>query len=97
MQRILIIVFVASAVFFSYCSENKSKSEKDSPIRFSSLPSSSTHIDFKNVITEDDTVSVVNNAYAYMGSGVGIGDFNKDGLPDVFFWRQPVIVKIVHQ
>jgi hypothetical protein len=25
------------------------------------------------------------NEYAYMGGGVGVGDFNRDGLPDLFF------------
>ena len=25
------------------------------------------------------------NEYTYMGGGVGVGDFNRDGLPDVFF------------
>jgi enediyne biosynthesis protein E4 len=52
---------------------------------FTSLPSSLTGIDFSNTITEDDSLNMFVNEYTYMGGGVGIGDFNRDGLPDIFF------------
>jgi enediyne biosynthesis protein E4 len=44
-----------------------------------------TGIDFNNTIVEDDVTNLISNEYAYMGGGVGIGDFNNDGLQDVFF------------
>lgn len=52
---------------------------------FTSLPSSVTGIDFSNTITEDDSLNMFVNEYTYMGGGVGVGDFNRDGLPDLFF------------
>lgn len=75
----LLIVHVLSA-----CS-HKPQNTADNSIHFTLLSSSQTKITFNNLITENDSVNLVANAYAYMGSGVGIGDFNNDGLPDIFF------------
>ena len=44
-----------------------------------------TGIDFANTITDSDSMNVFLDEYMYNGSGVGVGDFNKDGLPDLFF------------
>ncbi len=54
-------------------------------LHFSILPASQTGVDFSNTITENDSVNLLVNEYSYMGGGVGIGDFNRDGLPDIFF------------
>jgi hypothetical protein len=54
-------------------------------IHFTSLPASRTGIGFENTITESDSVNLFIHEYTYMGSGIGIGDFNNDGLPDIFF------------
>ena len=44
-----------------------------------------TNIDFENKITISDTLNALNFEYIYNGSGVGIADFNQDGLEDLFF------------
>ena len=44
-----------------------------------------TGIDFANTITDSDSMNVFLDEYMYNGSGVGVGDFNRDGLPDLFF------------
>ena len=54
-------------------------------LRFTLLPASTTGIDFSNTITENDSLNMLVNEYTYMGGGVGVGDFNRDGLPDLFF------------
>ena len=58
------------------------------------LPSSETGIDFRNTIIEDDSINMFVNEYTYMGGGVGIGDFNNDGLQDVFFSANQVSSKL---
>lgn len=57
----------------------------ESATLFRLLPSSQTGINFTNTITETDELNILNHANIYNGSGVGIGDFNSDGLADVYF------------
>ncbi len=52
---------------------------------FTSLPPSRTGIEFRNWIKEDEAFNVLDYGYLYNGAGVGIGDINNDGLPDIFF------------
>lgn len=52
---------------------------------FERLNSSETGITFANNITDSDTLNILNYQYIYNGGGVGVGDFNGDQKPDVFF------------
>ena len=52
---------------------------------FRLLPGRQTGITFNNRLTESDSLNILNQANIYNGGGVGIGDFNNDGLPDVYF------------
>src|ERR1700712_1459472 len=52
---------------------------------FKLLAPSQTGISFNNRITESDSLNILNQANIYNGGGVGIGDFNNDGLMDVYF------------
>lgn len=53
--------------------------------RFSKVSSSHSGITFVNEIAESDTFNIIDIENLYNGGGVGIGDFNNDGLPDVYF------------
>ncbi|UII25489.1 VCBS repeat-containing protein [Fulvivirga maritima] len=44
-----------------------------------------SNIDFANKLTETDTFNYFNYPYIYMGGGVSVGDFNNDGLIDIYF------------
>lgn len=52
---------------------------------FSLLPSSQTGVDFANTIIESDSLNILSQANLYNGGGVGLGDFNNDGLADMYF------------
>ncbi len=48
-------------------------------------PSTYTGISFANKLFENDTLNILNQANIYNGGGIGIGDFNNDGLQDIYF------------
>ena len=52
---------------------------------FVELPSSQTNIHFSNNIKETDSINVLDFENVYNGAGVGFGDFNNDGLQDIYF------------
>jgi enediyne biosynthesis protein E4 len=52
---------------------------------FTRLPPAETGISFANTIVENDSLNVLKFEYIYNGAGVGVGDFDADGLPDLFF------------
>jgi len=47
--------------------------------------SSETGVTFNNEIKEDSAVNPIRLEFIYNGSGVAVGDFNVDGLPDLYF------------
>ena len=75
-SRVAFILFVS---FLIVCCNRSPKT------LFELLPSSRTGIDFSNTIEETDSFNILTYEYIYNGGGVAISDFNKDGLPDVFF------------
>ncbi len=77
-DRARYIVLLLAAFPFMDCRQPGKK-----PL-FDGLTSAQTGLSFTNTITESDSVNLFVNEYAYMGGGVGIGDFNHDGRPDVF-------------
>jgi hypothetical protein len=56
---------------------------KDRPV-FKLLSPGETGVSFANTITTNDSLNVQSDPYVYNGAGVGIGDIDNDGLPDIF-------------
>ena len=52
---------------------------------FTRLLPDQTGITFTNRTGENDSFNILTHEYIYNGGGVGVGDFNADGLPDLFF------------
>ena len=80
---LVLVLLLFAAINFS-CNGNKSSST-NGEVLFESLAPAATGVNFENTITTNDSLNLVNFEYIYIGGGVGIGDFNTDGLPDIFF------------
>ena len=65
-------------LFFSSC-------QRKSDTLFRLLPSEETGVTFNNRIEENDSFNILTHEYIYNGGGVGVADFNNDGLQDIFF------------
>jgi len=61
---------------------------------FKKIDSSESGIHFNNKIVENDTLNPIDVTNIYNGGGVGIGDFNNDGLQDIYFTGNTVSNKL---
>lgn len=61
---------------------------------FHALDASESGIHFSNTIREDDSTHSFIDEFGYMGGGVGIGDFNNDGLKDIVFTGNQVSCRL---
>src|SRR3954469_20911928 len=52
---------------------------------FQLVSSEHSGVHFNNTIIENDSINPLDMTNIYNGGGVGIGDFNNDGLQDVYF------------
>ena len=71
------VVFIFFITAFCSCKTNRAK--------FIKLSASKTNINFTNTIFESDSINIFDFANIYNGGGTGFGDFNNDGLQDVYF------------
>ncbi len=55
----------------------------DRPL-FKLLSPEQTGVRFANTITTNDSLNFQTDVYVYNGAGVGVGDIDNDGLPDIF-------------
>ncbi|MET0636539.1 MAG: FG-GAP-like repeat-containing protein [Chitinophagaceae bacterium] len=81
-----IFLFLLVAVSFLACRNHN-------PL-FSELKSSQSGISFNNEVVESDQLNILQYEYMYNGGGVGVGDFNNDGLPDIYFTANRVENKL---
>jgi enediyne biosynthesis protein E4 len=51
---------------------------------FKAVPSSGSGVNFTNALRESPVLNIITYEYYYNGGGVGLGDFNNDGLTDIY-------------
>lgn len=61
---------------------------------FERLPGDKTGIHFNNLITESDSLNILNSEFIYNGGGVALADLNGDGLQDIYFTGNQVDNKL---
>lgn len=74
----LTATFPAFLLILSACQEKNDT-------RFTLLDPTETNISFANHIEETASLNILKYEYMYNGGGVAAGDFNHDGLQDLFF------------
>lgn len=73
-----ILITLSCLLFLSGCNTKSNK-------LFEKLSSSKTGVDFVNKLEANEDLNAFTFTNFYNGGGVGIGDFNNDGLDDIFF------------
>jgi hypothetical protein len=79
-----IIRFIFSIILslvFNSCNNHK---EPIKPL-FKTLDDKRTGLHFTNILTPTAQFNIFNYMYFYNGAGIGAGDYNNDGLVDLFF------------
>lgn len=76
MKKYTWFLAILSVCYLTSCKDKKT---------FELLDASYTGISFSNDVKDNDTLNILKQEYLYNGGGVGMGDFNQDGLQDLFF------------
>ncbi|HRI22567.1 MAG TPA: VCBS repeat-containing protein, partial [Panacibacter sp.] len=79
-NTVINICILISFFIFQRCN-----TEKVGQPLFQILEQGSTGLNFTNKLLPTDSFNVFHYMYYYNGAGVGAGDFNNDGLTDLFF------------
>ncbi|TMI90722.1 MAG: hypothetical protein E6H08_14390 [Bacteroidetes bacterium] len=81
LNKTVLVLIVSFSLLMSDCNDQK----KSTPALFEVLDAKKTGLSFENKLTITSNFNMFNYMYFYNGAGVGAGDFNNDGLTDLFF------------
>jgi enediyne biosynthesis protein E4 len=81
-QTKFLIIFIGITICIFSCNNKKAENK---PYLFEALESTQTGLNFSNKLTPRADFNMFKYMYFYNGAGVGAGDFNNDGLTDLFF------------
>jgi enediyne biosynthesis protein E4 len=86
---------IGACMIFSCLTHTERKPDFPSKSQlFESIPFEKTGISFQNKLTPDYDMNAMEYNYFYNGGGVGVGDFNNDGLTDLYFTGNQVSSKL---
>ncbi len=75
--RMISCLVLGSILYLTAC--------KNKNTLFQTITPDHSGIHFNNQIIENDSINPLDMTNIYNGGGVGIGDFNRDGLQDIYF------------
>ena len=81
-------------LLFACATEEKAEEKPMTSTLFERLKASESGVSFSNTITETEVKNIITYEYFYNGGGVAAGDFNNDGLPDLYFTGNQVDNKL---
>jgi hypothetical protein len=73
LQSLMLLLFITTA-----CTN-----ESPNKFLFQRVPPSLSHINFTNTVTNEEDFNILNYRNFYNGGGVGIGDLDNDGFPEI--------------
>ncbi|MBC7826196.1 MAG: VCBS repeat-containing protein [Chitinophagaceae bacterium] len=85
--KTLAVIFLCFQLLILFSCDNKTT-------LFEVVSSAHSGIHFDNRITENDSINPLDLVNIYNGGGVGIGDFNNDGLQDIYFTGNTISNKL---
>ena len=97
MNRILTSYFFFALPLFLGLSSCRPESNPDMPLNtplFTAVSPEKSGLTFSNTLTENEIHNVFRYEYFYNGGGVSVGDFNNDGLQDLYFTGNSVSDKL---
>jgi len=81
MARYFLLFYVFLGMFFLHIKDTSAQNKN----QFSLIPASQSGVTFSNDIKDEKEKNILLYANFYGGAGVGVGDFNNDGLQDIYF------------
>ncbi len=86
-KNISFLALILSFTFYNCSNDNQPNAGNNSaePPQFTLLKSDATNINFENVLTQNSKFNVFTYMYYFNGGGIATGDFNQDGLVDLYF------------
>ena len=85
LQKSLAGFFFCLPLLFFSCNTDTQRIQEDPTKLFSLVQETVSGISFANNVPYNEELNVYTFRNFYNGGGVGIGDINNDGLPDIFF------------